>query len=243
MSFIITVYTNEGIIMASDSRTTYSTAVQLPDGSLHTMLGVQVSDSVYKTFLCKNNVGISTCGEASINGKPITGFIEDFISQESKESSSVHDIAAGLINHFSAFSPVPNTTFMVAGYDKLAATDGKTDVLQRVYEVSVKSQKIIPIDTSSSGATWAGEADIFQRLAQDMWLKTREGDYLCLPHYETSFNLFTLQDAINYAEYAIDVTIKTMFFQNRVKTVGGSIDILAIKPDGAFWIKRKELHA
>lgn len=56
------------------------------------------------------------------------------------------------------------------------------------------------------------------------------------------FNYFTLQDAIDFAQYAVDSTIKTMFFQDRVKTVGGPIDILAIKPSGTFWVQRKELQ-
>jgi len=34
MSFIITVYTNEGIIMASDSRTTYTVTNKLADGTI-----------------------------------------------------------------------------------------------------------------------------------------------------------------------------------------------------------------
>ena len=31
----------------------------------------------------------------------------------------------------------------------------------------------------------------------------------------------------------------TMSFQNRLKTVGGPIDILVIKPEEAIWIKEK----
>ena len=33
-----------------------------------------------------------------------------------------------------------------------------------------------------------------------------------------------------------------MRIEERVKSVGGPIDILVIKPEGAFWIDRKELH-
>ena len=34
-----------------------------------------------------------------------------------------------------------------------------------------------------------------------------------------------------------------MHYSNVVETVGGPIDILVIKPDKAFWIQHKELHA
>ena len=57
------------------------------------------------------------------------------------------------------------------------------------------------------------------------------------------WEFFTLQDSIDFAEYAIKTTIDAMKFQRRVKTVGGPIDVLVIKPTGAQWISRKELHS
>lgn len=63
------------------------------------------------------------------------------------------------------------------------------------------------------------------------------------PELDIAWNLMTLQDGIDFAEYAIKTTIDTMKFQIASKTVGGPIDILVIKPNGAQWIQRKELHA
>ena len=60
---------------------------------------------------------------------------------------------------------------------------------------------------------------------------------------KVSWGLFTLQDAIDFAQYAVDVTIKTMHYSSVVETVGGPIDILVIKPERSFWIQHKELHA
>jgi len=57
-----------------------------------------------------------------------------------------------------------------------------------------------------------------------------------------AYRFFTLQDAIDFAVYGIHTTINTMRFQMRVKSVGGPIDVLVIKPDEAFWVQRKELH-
>ena len=102
--------------------------------------------------------------------------------------------------------------------------------------------ELVP-NTSSPGATWNGEAEILMRLVNDVGLKQNDGTYKALSTYPIAFNYFTMQDAINFAEYAIDVTIKTMAFQSCIKTVGGPIDILAIKPSGAFWVQHKELHA
>ena len=93
MSFIITVYTNEGIIMASDSRTTYTNTLKGKDGTVIQRIGVQITDTTYKTFVCNSRIGLSTCGTASINSMPIAGFIENFISEKVTEESSVEEVA------------------------------------------------------------------------------------------------------------------------------------------------------
>lgn len=237
MSFIIAVYTNEGIILASDSRTTYTTTLKRPDGTIERKIGVQITDTTYKTFMCNKRIGISTCGTSSINGTPITGFIEDFISQKVSEQSLVEDVAQGLVDYFTAFNPVPDTNFIVAGYNH-------TDLKQHIMRVYISSKTpLINIDTSTAGVAWDGETEVFKRLIKSVALKNPDGSYTDLQFYPIGYNFFTLQDAINFAEFAVDVTIKTMAFQDCVKTVGGPIDILAIKPTGAFWIQRKELHA
>jgi len=51
MSLIIALYLGEGIVMASDSRTTYNSTITNPDGSIICDHGVHFSDSTYKTFL------------------------------------------------------------------------------------------------------------------------------------------------------------------------------------------------
>ncbi len=236
MSFIITVYTNEGIIMASDSRTTYSNQTVLPNGEIRHNFGVQITDTTYKTFICNSRIGLSTCGDASINGTPIAGFIENFISQKVTDDDSVEAICDKVMEHFSQYDPVPATSFIVAGYNI-------DDQKQHICRVYIATKEIIPIiDTSIPGTLWDGEADILKRLVKFVGIKNEDGTYTDLPNYSIGFNFFTLQDAINFAEYAVDVTIKTMSFQDCVKTVGGPIDILAIKPSGIFWIQHKELH-
>ena len=105
LSFIISVYTNEGIVIASDSRTTYSTTHHRQDGIIEREIGVQITDTTFKTFLCQKRIGISTCGTSDINGVPITGFIEDFITKETNAESTVESVAQGLLQHFSKFNP------------------------------------------------------------------------------------------------------------------------------------------
>jgi len=61
------------------------------------------------------------------------------------------------------------------------------------------------------------------------------------PHFGIPFKFFTLQDAIDFAVFAVRSTIEAIRLQPRPKTVGGPIDVLVIKPENAFWVQRKEL--
>ncbi len=235
MSFIIIVYTNEGIVMASDSRITYTTTT-VEGGVERKQIGIQVTDNTYKTFQFNDRIGISTCGVSDIKGIPIAGYIEKFIASNSEHTNTVEDVADKLLKYFGQFNPKPRTNFIVAGYDA-------NDLSQHIINVFISDSLIIPRDTTSQGVVWDGEADVFKRLVKPVSIKQEDGTYEELPCFYTGYNFFTLQDAIDYAEYAVDVTIKTMFFQNRVKTVGGPIDILVIPPKGSFCIQHKELHA
>ena len=57
MSFIITLYVREGIVMASDSRLMLSVKQQQPGGGEVVQMGAGLSDSTYKTFLTLDNIG------------------------------------------------------------------------------------------------------------------------------------------------------------------------------------------
>lgn len=215
MSFIITIYTNEGIVMASDSRSTTSTTQFLPNGTIANSLGTQITDTTYKTFLYDNRIGISTCGAATINGKPITGYIERFLMENEAKKYTVHAVSEALLTHFSSLSPADDIHFFVAGYG-----DSDTPIVEQVV---TKGAIINSANVQIKGAVWDGEMGIFARLVNPVIVNNMNGTYYDLPAYVTNYEFFTLQDAVEFAEYAIDVTIKTMKFQNCVKTVGGPI--------------------
>ena len=236
MSFIITVHTNEGIIMASDSRSTYSLTIPKLDGGTERIVGAHTTDTTYKTYLFNSRIGISTCGAGDVNGVPISGFIEKFIAEKVNADVSVEDTAKSINEFFSKVSSGINVNFIVAGYNK-------DELFPKVYRVVIANQSVIVQDTSAPGAVWDGETVTLSKLVQPVGVHQPNGQYIDLPSYGINFQFFTLQDAIDFANYAVDVTIKTMAFENCAKTVGGPIDILAIKPDKAFWIARKELHA
>ena len=84
MSFLISVYVNEGIVLASDRRITY-TNTQIINEKLVEKIGIHNSDSTDKTFICPNGAGISVCGNATLLNKPITGFILNMIRTKISE--------------------------------------------------------------------------------------------------------------------------------------------------------------
>ena len=80
------------------------------------------------------------------------------------------------------------------------------------------------------------------RILRPVRLLTTDGKLVEMVNYPILWQYFTLQDAVDFARYAVKTTIDTMRFQRRVKTVGGAIDILVIKPTEAFWIEKRQLR-
>jgi 20S proteasome alpha/beta subunit len=233
MSLVITLYVREGIVMASDSRLTLNATQHPAEGQSVVQLAVVETDSSYKTFVTTHGVGISVFGAGEVGGVPIGGFIESFMS-EVLTDHGVDDVAHKLLDHFRKQPGPPATGFHVAGYK---------DLEQHVWTVSVDGNSVNRVNTGKEqGATWSGEADVLARLMQEVAVKDHAGTYQPLPAHTIPWGVFTLQDAIDFAVYAIRTTIDSMRFHARPKTVGGPIDVLVIKPDGASWIQRKELR-
>ena len=143
-----------------------------------------------------------------------------------------------LIDYFNKQSMIPDTSFIVAGYD--TSNDGQK--VQTIFKLNVKSKKTERIDTSSQGATWDGETLTLTRLIQNVAVKTEDNQYLDLPFEDILWSYFTLQDAIDFARYAVETTIQTMRFKNVVETVGGSVDVLVITPDKTSWLQKESLQ-
>ena len=236
MSFLIAVHVNEGIVLASDRRTTY-TNTQIKAGKTIQKIGVHVTDSTDKTFLCPNGAGISTCGDAAMLGQPITGFIREMIRTKIRADTKVSEIPQLITEYFSTFSKAPESQFIVAGYEET----GK-GLEQLIYSISLKTGAVKQENTAVQGALWAGEILTMTKLFGASAVKTPDGKYADLPLEEVAWKYFTLQDAADFARYAVETTIQTMHFKNVVETVGGNVDILSITPEEARWLAKEELR-
>lgn len=238
MSLIISVYTQQGLVMAADSRLTLSFPRRLGDPSQ--TISTPTSDSATKLFLL-GSVGVSFCGVADIKKSPIAGAIEKFAVEHNISDRSLDPEATAkeLLAYFASHGVSQDTQLHVGGYRV-----GTTLVEQELWAVNLGTKACQRLNNpAEQGAFWGGEIDVLQRLLNDVQLLPAGGAApQPIPFFGTPFEWFTLQDAIDFAEYAIRTTIDTMRFQYREKTVGGPVDILVITPSGAQWIARKSLR-
>lgn len=240
MSLVVSVYTREGIVMAADSRLTLTYPWTIPGQVPHT-ISVAASDNARKLFLTPHRIGISTFGAAAINGAPIAGVIESFILEKLKDQPlPPKETANALLAYFTGMGVSQPSSFHVAGYRSVDTT-----FTQEAVCLDLAAKTVTAMNTpGQQGANWGGEIDVFQRLMNDVQLIGVAGAPATpISSYAVPFEWFTLQDAIDFANFAIRATIDTMRFQAREKTVGGPVDILVITPDDARWIAQKQLKA
>lgn len=244
MTFIITLNVREGIVMAGDSRLTFSATTDDARESTTRQLAITQSDSSFKLFLTPNNIGISTCGIADINGVLIAEYIKSFISEKLSEKDEIDVIPKKLLDYFRALSEPFSTFFYVAGYK---TEEGKRQ--QHVWSVDISTGAIVRMNSHTQngiytqGAYWNGATDIITRLVQNVGQLNDQGNITQkLPHFQIQWELFSLQDAIDFAVYAVRTTMDSIYFQTRPKTVGGAIDVLVIKPNESYWIQQKKVH-
>ena len=147
-----------------------------------------------------------------------------------------------LLNYFKTSFANADTSFHVAGYVK----EGKSSV-PYVYHINIKRSEYVRLNYNNElkktihGASWGGEADVLSEILNPVFVKDNTGKFVELPKSPVLWDAMPLQDAIDFAVYAIQTTTDTMRFQARPKTVGGPIDVLLITVDGAKFIRRKEI--
>lgn len=198
-------------------------------------VSVPQSDAQQKLFILDGRIGISTFGDAGIGGVPITGFIESFMLTL-KAQVSPEEVAKGLLAYFGNINPALATFFHVAGY-----SPKNNELSAETWSVEVAKSNAEEGNAGNQGAMWGGEIDIMSRMVSQVYEKDAAGNYKQIPFYGIPWDFFTLQDAIDFAVHAVRSTADTMRFMMRLRTVGGPIDVLVIKPNGAEWLEKKKL--
>ena len=251
MSLVITTYVPEGIVMASDSRQSITIKGKTPDGKPIPKVDTTNSDNVYKTYLLSRKdkdgkplfeIGAQSFGQALLGGVSTTSHIKRFSEEKLTDKDDVTTIPKKLLDFFKEKFPGVNTGFHIAGYKK----EGKVSVPYVYYchigRNVMERKNIKPDGKLAYGATWSGQIDVLTGILQPSILPNPQGKPLTMRKPSIIWDAMPLQDAIDFSIFAIRTTIDTIRFQARPKNVGGPIDVLAITPDGARWIQRKELR-
>jgi len=245
MSLAVAVYVPEGIVMASDSRLSLTIEGRKPTGEEFKVETVS-SDEVNKTYLIKQpDIGISHFGQDYLADIPMSRHIRNFIEEEIISSDDVGTIPEKLVKYFKKSFPDADVGFHIAGYKK----EGKTSIPHIYYcqvgRAVVQRRNITPDGSLDYGATWSGEIDVITSIVNPVTMKDKNGKEKIVrpPVAPILWDKMTVQDAIDFAIYAIRTTIDTMRFQARPKSVGGPIDVLLLTPDSEpRWIQQKGFH-
>ena len=243
MSFVVTVYVPEAIVMASDSRQ-FLTLKGKDAKEKQFKIETESSDASYKTFLLpRHAVGISTYGSSLLGGISIESHVRRFSEEGLEDGDDVAQVAAKLLSNIRAKFQDAETWFHVAGFKK---ENGAS--IPHVYQCNVPTGEVIRANVASGqeeivyGARWGGQPDVLSRLRNATHVRGEDGQPKESKSPAIVWDAMNVQDAIDFAIYAVRTTIETMRFEARVKSVGGPIDVLLLTPNGASWIQKKELH-
>lgn len=242
MSFVITVYVPEAVVMASDSRQSILIQKRTSDETKQQAVETVNSDFVYKIFLLpKQEVGISTFGEFILGKVTIESHIKRFQEEKVRNGDDVFSVAQKLLESFRKKFPNADTSFHIAGFKKESGIS-----VPYVYHCQVSRNEMRRLNVKSGtdevvyGASWGGQVDVVAGILSPSQLMSPNGKMQQTVKAPVIWDAMPIQDAIDFAIYAVRTTIDTIRFQARPKNVGGPIDVLLLTPEKAIWIQRKE---
>ena len=256
MTIVVGVAAPDGMILAGDSRSTYT------DGTRHRI----ASDFTQKVFTVCESLGVATYGLNSIGQRTIAGLMDEFVTQLPEEAPRNGETIAASLGEFfdarfraevseqdvAAWEASGNAAigFLIAGYD--------TDGIGRIREVSIPGGAVeeapgdVEVNTALGGTLWRGQTDVIRRLVfgfdGDLFAAAGHQlpDDLDEPITALTYNLLfpiTMQDAVDFASFLIRTTIDMQRFSDGTTAspgylpgCGGPIRILAVTRDGDQWV-------
>lgn len=156
---------------------------------------------------------------------------------------------------------IDGLVLFVAGYN----LDGSHEV----YNVYIPGETVKRRDSNQRGmeygANWIGQTDVVSRIVKGWDPRIYEAPFVSQAvqaigqsevdkqlnglEYAINWGAMPLQDAIDFSVLAIQTTSAIQRFSDGIQAnpgdmpgVGGPIDVLVLTPDGAKWIRRKELR-
>lgn len=267
MTFAVIIKVNDGVVLASDSASAVTT------GSSYAPIAnvYYNADKIFN--LCPGiPVGALTWGAGSIGNASISSIVKDFRAQLDVEhlQSTAYTVKliADQFFHFvdtlyeSAFSDWPDEEkpyigFLIAGYSKPA-----NDVEQFQIDIlgSLKNGPVELGQPGETGAVWRGQTEAISRLligyspllgqvlTKNLGIEPQTAlDALEIIKFQLGmplvFSAMPIQDAIDLAEFLVDLTIKHSRFLPGAQVVGGPVEVATItKHEGFKWIHRNHFY-
>lgn len=263
MTICISVKVAEGLVLAADSAVMLSGKIKTPQGEAEGI--IQTFQFANKVTRLKNYpIGIMNWGSASIGDRSIQSLIMEFEygypKKEENESYTVKAVADELLKfikerYYTAYpgSQRPQLGLFIGGYsfNQFFPDDFTYEFPKSQAWVAVRPNR--PDGRPSFGASWFGRTDALVRLIKGFDLGALEelikrgADKKIIEKWIEDavselpliFDGMPLQDAIDFAEYAVQVVIGRFRFGPGPPLCGGDIDIAVVTPGNFEWAKRK----
>jgi hypothetical protein len=260
MTVIVTVKINDGIVMASDSASTFT--------------NTQVYDHAEKivNLIRDLPIGVMVTGDAGIGSESLTTLLKDlgkrlgdkqdnmYLDPSSYTMAAVANrVRDYLFNEKSMpLGGTANILLRICGY---SAGRPLPEVWQVQLQGPICYEVLLVHPEGNFGINWDGQYDALNRLvlgaptdleqiAMGWGMQQSDanslGAFIRQKAQETlAIPTMPIQDAIDLARYLVEVTIGFTKFSilKQPKTVGGAIEIAAItKHEGFRWVQRKSFY-
>ena len=259
MTIVVAAAAPDGLVLASDSRTT------LLSGRRHRV----ATDHARKVSSPFDGIGIATHGSAFIGTQTTAGIVEEFTSRRARAAGTVvDDVTRDVAEYFGAClakqaelverDPRPGTLgLVVAGYDD----NGIGRIREVLLPASPDRDAVVPHDdlsTHSPGVLYRGRTRYIRRMVEgydpdalpDVDLKFTKKTHLKLRQLGYILKRpISLQDAVNLASFIVRMTIDmerltdgTFARPGDVPGCGGAIQALALTNAGTQWVSEPQLR-
>lgn len=269
MTIAITMKVNDGIVLATDSA---STMIAQDNTGQIGVINIYNNANKLINIHGKIPVGVITWGAGSIGLQSTSSVIKDFrkdlnngIVSIDFEEYTLEEISGKFkdyvfnkyMNEFNSWQTKPDIGFVIAGYSSNSNVPEEW-----LFEIN-NGQCNGPLklrEKEDIGINWYGQPEAITRIlngfsGQVPNVLVNEGivrpedirNVMFKVMESSSANLISpampIQDAIDLAEFLVDLTEKYVRFAPGSKTVGGPIEIASITlHEGFKWIKRKHYY-
>lgn len=265
MTICVSVRIPEGLILAADSMVTLEGTIDTPKGPQSGVL--QTFESANKLTRIKDYpIGVMTWGIASISNRSIPSLIMEWeyglSSSFLNAGFTMRDMADGLHEFiaarydksYPATKKRPKLGMFIGGYSggQFFSEQFYCEWPNEIAWQEVRPNK--PDGSPDFGANWFGQIDALSRLIHgydkaginelikrgadktivQKWMDDHVSELLLV------FDGMPIQDAVDFANYAVQLTIGKFRFSVGVPVCGGNVDIAVITPDAFKWAQRKQ---